>query len=371
MFIFIIGIVYPNTWPAIGTSEAQYIEVMLRTNQSYQFQIPKGSYLSPKQLEAVLEKSILKQINEEFTKKKLTPLVSVTRVKRSATAKSDSVDKKPKIVFESVETDPIMEENPRVPERIDDIIMGTIVPREYGKIKAVEEGDKPQIPDNIKTDSKSRPSESDKQPDSMEKSVPIVLLDDDSSDELISDDEEDLMAHKLSRGYVFKEYPDLLERFNKNPKSLKNIIQLFKEKEERDKQHQQNDTLKESIQARKRWLMKVASSVAGVGTPEYWKLMEHIDDEEKFAETLKALPQIKIEEYNKKLYEEYESRLLLAKAVKFEYQEDIARFALKINDPRIKYVQLSEQISYVLGFEVGALLHDGEIAKYACDLRGG
>ena len=349
---------------------------MLRTNQSYQFQIPKGSYLSPKQLEAVLEKSILKQIDEEFAKKKLTSLLPVTRVKRNSTVKNDSVEKKQKIVFESIETDPIREENPRVPERIDDIVMGTIVPREYGKIKAVEEGDK-KVEDNTKTSTdsktefKSTATKSDKQTDSTEKSVPIVILEDDSDDDLISDDEEDFMAHKLSRGDVFKEYPDLLKRFNKNPKSLKNIIQLFKEKEERDKEQQQNDTLKESIQGRKRWLMKVASSVAGVGTPEYWKLMEHIDDEEKFAETMKALPQIKVEEYNKKLYEEYETRLLLAKAVKFEYQEDIARFALKINDPRIKYVQLSEQISYVLGFEVGAILRDGEIAKYACDLRGG
>ena len=342
---------------------------MLRTNQSYQFQIPKGSYLSPKQLEAVLEKSILKQIDEEFAKKKLTSLLPVTRVKRNSTVKNDSVEKKQKIVFESIETDPIREENPRVPERIDDIVMGTIVPKEYGKIRAVEEGDKTLT--DSKTEFKSTATKSDKQTDSTEKSVPIVILEDDSDDDLISDDEEDFMAHKLSRGDVFKEYPDLLKRFNKNPKSLKNIIQLFKEKEERDKEQQQNDTLKESIQGRKRWLMKVASSVAGVGTPEYWKLMEHIDDEEKFAETLKALPQIKVEEYNKKLYEEYETRLLLAKAVKFEYQEDIARFALKINDPRIKYVQLSEQISYVLGFEVGAILRDGEIAKYACDLRGG
>ena len=69
---------------------------MLRTNQSYQFQIPKGSYLSPKQLEAVLEKSILKQIDEEFAKKKLTSLLPVTRVKRNSTVKNDSVEKNKK-----------------------------------------------------------------------------------------------------------------------------------------------------------------------------------------------------------------------------------------------------------------------------------
>lgn len=380
--LIFIGIVYPNTWPAIGTSEAQYIEIVLRTNESYQFQVPKGSYYSPKQLEAILERGIIKQIEDEFEKKKLFSFESKPKVKRSIPIENSNV-KKQKIDYESVETDHIIVDNPRVPERLDDIIMGTIIPREYGRIKGVEIGgntlneyraksstDKPSTP-KIPENPKEFPKDAKKVLEEKEKSVPVIVINDDDDDELISDEEEDYTAQKASRGDVFKNYPDLLKRFNAKPKSMKNLIQLIKEKEELDKERVHNNTIQESLQARKKKLMKIAESAAPVGSPAYWKLIENVNDEEKFVEVLKSLPQIKIDEYNKKLHAELETRLLLAKSVKFEYQEDIGRFTLKFNDPRIKYIRLSEQLSYVLGFEVGALLYDGTIAKYACDLRGG
>jgi hypothetical protein len=61
----------------------------------------------------------------------------------------------------------------------------------------------------------------------------------------------------------------------------------------------------------------------------------------------------------------------LVKAVKFEYLDDIRRFALTINDTNVTEVYLSDQICYVLGFDVGSPIRNGDIAKYAYDLRGG
>lgn len=59
-----------------------------------------------------------------------------------------------------------------------------------------------------------------------------------------------------------------------------------------------------------------------------------------------------------------------AKAVKIEYNEAVGRFEVKLEDPNISHIVLTSQISYVLGFEEGRALKDGDVAKYAPDLRG-
>ena len=69
-----------------------------------------------------------------------------------------------------------------------------------------------------------------------------------------------------------------------------------------------------------------------------------------------------------KIFEEY---MPLAKSIRFEYQGDISRFMLRINDDRVKHVYLSDQISYVLGFKENDAIKNLTIAPYMSDLRGG
>jgi len=65
------SIVYPNSWPAIGTTETQFMEVVLTDGNVYRFQIPKGSYLTPQQLEVGLRTGIIKQLHNDFAEHSL------------------------------------------------------------------------------------------------------------------------------------------------------------------------------------------------------------------------------------------------------------------------------------------------------------
>jgi hypothetical protein len=61
----------------------------------------------------------------------------------------------------------------------------------------------------------------------------------------------------------------------------------------------------------------------------------------------------------------------LAEAVEFLFLEDINKFTLRIKNPEISHVKLSDQISYSLGWDLGNAIKDGEVAKYSYDLKGG
>jgi hypothetical protein len=61
----------------------------------------------------------------------------------------------------------------------------------------------------------------------------------------------------------------------------------------------------------------------------------------------------------------------IAKGIQFYYLDDIGRFTLKITHPKIKYVSLSDQICYVIGYEPNSPILNGQIAKYMVDLHGG
>lgn len=59
-------------------------------------------------------------------------------------------------------------------------------------------------------------------------------------------------------------------------------------------------------------------------------------------------------------------------AIEFKYLKEFDKFKVKFNDARITHISLSQQISYVLGFENATdKIVNEEMAKYGCDLAGG
>jgi hypothetical protein len=101
-----------------------------------------------------------------------------------------------------------------------------------------------------------------------------------------------------------------------------------------------------------------------------------LDNEDKFYELLndfdyhdfdklQNLDQISDEE------KEIRVKIKLANSIKFDYAADIARFITTFDDERIDFIDLSEQICYVLGYEVEKPVKYLDIARYSCDLKGG
>jgi hypothetical protein len=62
--------------------------------------------------------------------------------------------------------------------------------------------------------------------------------------------------------------------------------------------------------------------------------------------------------------------LSVAKNIKIHFNEPLGRFEVLLADPNILEIELTEQIKYVLGFEQGGRLKNGDQAKYAPDMRG-
>lgn len=59
----------------------------------------------------------------------------------------------------------------------------------------------------------------------------------------------------------------------------------------------------------------------------------------------------------------------IMRSINFVYLKGIARFQLVSADERVRFVSVSTQLAYSLGFEVHAKILPGDTAKYQCDLK--
>jgi hypothetical protein len=194
-------------------------------------------------------------------------------------------------------------------------------------------------------------------------------------DDLIHDDlSDDHTAQKMSKESLFQDHPDLLEAFRKKPNSWDNLLGLLNERLRRERMASNNSTKNMLAVSKRQDRIKMAGEVAGIGTKQYLDLVEVVDNETEFYKLLKntVMPTfLNRDNYNRKLREDFETKIGYAKGVRFVYQQDIGRFSLQISDDKIKQVNLSDQICYVLGYEDGKAIRSGDVARYSCDLRGG
>ncbi|KAL3114880.1 hypothetical protein niasHT_011316 [Heterodera trifolii] len=68
------GIIYPNSWAKLGTSDRQYVIVHLHDGRKYRFRVPKGSFLSPQQLERGIHHGMIAEVERLLTRKRSAPV---------------------------------------------------------------------------------------------------------------------------------------------------------------------------------------------------------------------------------------------------------------------------------------------------------
>ncbi|KAL3075373.1 hypothetical protein niasHT_033603 [Heterodera trifolii] len=64
------GIIYPNSWATVGTLEKQYVVVHLRDGRKFRFRVPRGSFLSPQQLERGMHHGMVSEMERHLTRKR-------------------------------------------------------------------------------------------------------------------------------------------------------------------------------------------------------------------------------------------------------------------------------------------------------------
>lgn len=106
----------------------------------------------------------------------------------------------------------------------------------------------------------------------------------------------------------------------------------------------------------------IIDALAEEGSEMYAHLTANITNYDKFLEILRDLDYSVKERFEKEpigITEAEKEELLklsLANSIRFVYLPEISRFMLRANDKRIKYVELSDQICYVLGLWFQQLL---------------
>jgi hypothetical protein len=58
-------------------------------------------------------------------------------------------------------------------------------------------------------------------------------------------------------------------------------------------------------------------------------------------------------------------------SIGFQFHKEFQRFRAVFTDSNINYIMFTPQLAYVMGWENGMHVKNGDIAKYACDLKGG
>jgi len=177
------------------------------------------------------------------------------------------------------------------------------------------------------------------------------------------------------KGSVFKGIPELADEWRRAPiKDWITLKRLMEKKQQRT--FSGFLSYQENVRRVKLDRFYIINELAERGSELYNQLLINVNDTEKFFKTLYEA------DYTKKdLTKDLGSltddeRMMLnkisaAKSIKFNYDQNISRFVLQLTDPEIDYLQLSDQICYVLGYEVKSTLRDGDVARYSCDLKGG
>ncbi|KAL3082249.1 hypothetical protein niasHT_035779 [Heterodera trifolii] len=68
------GRIFELSWAKLGTSDRQYVIVHLHDGRKYRFRVPKGSFLSPQQLERGIHHGMIAEVERLLTRKRSAPV---------------------------------------------------------------------------------------------------------------------------------------------------------------------------------------------------------------------------------------------------------------------------------------------------------
>ena len=91
------SIIYTHSWPTIGTTEQQWIEIRLKSGKRIRTSIPRYSYASAKQLEHTIQGNILRGVEENLNERRFQHVANlieereVIREKKSADLKIKNI----------------------------------------------------------------------------------------------------------------------------------------------------------------------------------------------------------------------------------------------------------------------------------------
>ncbi|KAL3112036.1 hypothetical protein niasHT_013638 [Heterodera trifolii] len=418
------GIIYPNSWATVGTLERQYVVVHLRDGRKFRFRVPRGSFLSPQQLERGMHHGMIAEMERLLTRKRSIQYpdegeildMEVVEEEETGEAPVNPLKNRTKLDQLSMKYERDKKEREEEDKRRQQ--------REEQQRKQQEEQQRKQQEDQQK---KQREEQQKKQREEQQKKQREEQQRKQREEQQRKQKEEQEKAKKSEAERLANEKKTEKEQLAKKAeeerlaKKKAEDERLAREKKEKEderlaKKAEDERLAREKKEKEDERLAKKAEEdrLASRGVGGYMRLVHgkdptpdvhylHEKDDYHFVNAVHKymvrhpeLPwdspefnpsaniqqniaefreiferEVFDENYALKTREEKNELIELVKGFRFYFADELGRFTLRIFSDKISHITLTDQLAYVLGYEQQQEIHNEDQAKYAVDLAGG
>ncbi|KAL3078153.1 hypothetical protein niasHT_031322 [Heterodera trifolii] len=423
------GIIYPNSWATVGTLEKQYVVVHLRDGRKFRFRVPRGSFLSPQQLERGMHHGMVSEMERHLTRKRSIQYpdegeildMEVVEEEEAEEAPINPLKNRTKLAQLSLKHERDKKEREEEDKRRQQREEQLRKHREEQQRKQQEEQQRKQREEQQrkqreeqqrKQQGEQQQKQREKEQENARKSEAERLANEKKTEkELLAKEEEERLAKKKAEDERLANVKKEDERLAREKKKAEDE-RLAREKEKEDERlakKAEEDRLTrlkqrelELLKELKPWRGGYMRLVHGKDpTPDVHYLHEKDDYHfvnavHKYIVRHPELPwdspefnpsaniqqniaefreifesEVFDENYELKTREEKNELIELVKGFRFYFADELGRFTLRIFSDKISHITLTDQLAYVLGYEQQQEIHNEDQAKYAVDLAGG
>ncbi|KAL3099213.1 hypothetical protein niasHT_029020 [Heterodera trifolii] len=424
------GIIYPNSWATVGTLEKQYVVVHLRDGRKFRFRVPRGSFLSPQQLERGMHHGMVSEMERHLTRKRSIQYpdegeildMEVVEEEEAEEAPINPLKNRTKLAQLSLKHERDKKEREEEDKRRQQREEQLRKHREEQQRKQQEEQQRKQREEQQrkqreeqqrKQQGEQQQKQREKEQEKARKSEAERLANEKKTEkERLAKEEEERLAKKKAEDERLANVKKEDERLAREKKKAEDerLAREKKEKEdERLAKKAEEDRLArlkqrelELLKELKPWRGGYMRLVHGKDpTPDVHYLHEKDDyhfvnavhkyivrhpeqpwdspvfnpsaniqqNIAEFREIFES--EVFDENYALKTREEKNELIELVKGFRFYFADELGRFTLRIFSDKISHITLTDQLAYVLGYEQQQEIHNEDQAKYAVDLAGG
>lgn len=349
------GIIYPNSWAAIGAHEDQFITVYLKNGEVRHFKVPKGSFNTSKHLEQSLYHGVVKELEKRINE---IGIDERPRAKRKAPAQEPQ-QQQPFNAFDMTPKYPAKWERNRMPasQAPTGQATETLQGQESGQTanppaaQIAQQGQnsiRQAAPGNV-NNQQGRSSGQTPNPPAAQ-----TAQQEQSSTRQPASNKEGQSAGQTQTPNIPMPPPQPpVQRKRMTGAEIQKELAFLMERDPWN-----------YGQALEEYLLQFGKQIKATDT----NLNEHI--ERNFEHFQHYYAAVERGARTKMTKERVDELMAIVKGFRFAYNEELARFELVCTNDKISHVRLTPQICYVLGFEEGLDIRPGYLARYAPDLRG-
>ncbi|KAL3091942.1 hypothetical protein niasHT_028885 [Heterodera trifolii] len=422
------------SWATVGTLEKQYVVVHLRDGRKFRFRVPRGSFLSPQQLERGMHHGMVSEMERHLTRKRSIQYpdegeildMEVVEEEEAEEAPINPLKNRTKLAQLSLKHERDKkereEEDKRRQQREEQLRKQREEQlrkqREEQQRKQQEEQQRKQREEQQrkqreeqqrKQQGEQQQKQREKEQEKARKSEAERLANEKKTEkERLAKEEEERLAKKKAEDERLANVKKEDERLAREKKKAEDE-RLAREKKEKEEKKAEEDRLArlkqrelELLKELKPWRGGYMRLVHGKDpTPDVHYLHEKDDYHfvnavHKYIVRHPELPwdspvfnpsaniqqniaefreifesEVFDENYELKTREEKNELIELVMGFRFYFADELGRFTLRIFSDKISHITLTDQLAYVLGYEQQQEIHNEDQAKYAVDLAGG